>query len=695
MKKLILIICLLPFLGLSQKGLDDHYDIIEQDSSSIQTKINSLHSILNREKTKLHDTIVVSFYLQLAELYSENKDALSAIEFCDTLIENYKELDFYLLKEIEEQRAMYHKDAGNSEEAIAGLLKILSEYEDRKDFGESAKLNKRIGVIFLKMKSLEDAEYHLRESVQHARKVGDTETEGYSLMSLGNRFKKENKFKEAEENYKKSIVIAKRDDYKRLLAGNYNNYGSLYRMMKKPNQAMDYYKLAVKINKEIGNDKWLSYNYNNLGNLYKEKKQYQEALNYFLLSVKMKVKIDDYRGKVQSLSNIADTYFLMGQLHKAYSYQKSYSKLQDSISALDNVNATKSLAAEFQAEKREADIRQLNMEEELLRKDNKAQKERITYQNSIGWVLGVGIFLIFGVALMLWKSVVNRKKINSELVSKNQQIDEQHNEIIDSINYAKRIQNSILPGTERLKKLLINYSILYKPKDIISGDFYVCDETDNGIYFGTVDCTGHGVPGAMVSLVGSAHFNKMLHELHLNDPGDILNQLNKEVPDALALENEVINDGMDMALCCLSKDRTKLRFSGAYQNCWILNEKTKNDNRNITGNYSVYEGDKYSIIELKAERQGIGKTTNKIDFTTQTIELQKDDKILLSTDGYQDQFGGPNNKKFKVKEMRKLILEKGGDSPKQLIDTLSSVISSWQGDFDQIDDICIMIVEID
>jgi len=296
--------------------------------------------------------------------------------------------------------------------------------------------------------------------------------------------------------------------------------------------------------------------------------------------------------------------------------------------------------------------------------------------------------------LFLWKSVVNRKKINSELLSKNEQIDEQHNEIIDSINYAKRIQNSILPGTEVLKRLLVNYSVLYKPKDIISGDFYVCDETKNETYFGTIDCTGHGVPGAMVSLVASAHLNKMLHELNLTDPGEILNQLNKEVPDALAVENEVINDGMDMALCSLNKERTKLKFSGAYQNCWVLNDKTKNANRVVSGNYATHEGEIFSIIELKGERQGIGKTTNKIEFTTQEIELQKGDKILLSTDGYQDQFGGPNNKKFKVKEMRNLILEKGDFSPKEMIDTLSSVILKWQGDFEQIDDICIMIVEI-
>lgn len=694
MKNLILILCLIPFASLAQNKTELYQDIIEHDSTSIQTKINSINSILGREKLKLHDTTVVSYYLQLAELHSENLDVLSAILFCDTILNDYKKIDFYLAKQVEEQRALYHKASGNSEEAIKGLLKILSEYEDRQDYGESAKLNKRIGVIFKKMKDFKNAKYHLLESIEHARKVGDTETEGYSLMTLGNTFKSEGKFKEAEEKYKESIHIAKRDNYKRLLAGNYNNYGSLYRMRKNLNRAMDYFKLAVKINKEIGNDKWLSYNYNNLGNVYKEQTKYQEALRYFQLSITMKDRTNDYRGKVQTVSNIAALYNEMGRFQQAYKYQQYFTKLSDSIALLDNADLTKRLAAEFQAEKREADIIRLSMQDELNKKDIKAQDERISYQNFLGWVMGIGILSIFIVVLLLWKSVLNRKKINSELMSKNQQIDEQHNEIIDSINYAKRIQNSILPGTERLKRLLTNYAVLYKPKDIISGDFYVCDETRNGVYFGTVDCTGHGVPGAMVSLVASSHFNKMLHELNLDTPGEILNQLNKEVPEALAVENEVINDGMDMALCFLNKEKTQLKYSGAYQNCWVLNEKSKNTNRVVTGNFAIHEGSDFSIIELKGERQGIGKTTNKIDFTTQTLELVKGDKIFLSTDGYQDQFGGPNNKKFKVKEMRNLILSKGADSPQKMIDTLSSAITNWQGDFDQIDDICIMVVEV-
>jgi serine phosphatase RsbU (regulator of sigma subunit)/tetratricopeptide (TPR) repeat protein len=694
MKRFIILLFLTSFASYGQYSVQEYKSILESDTSSVPVKIDAIHSILNTEKSKLNDTIFVAYYRQLADLYNENKDVLTAILYCDTILENYPEIDFYLTKEVEVQQAYFNKDAGNTKKAFSALLRVLSEYEDRSDFGESAKLNKRIGILFMKMRNLKDAEYHLEESIEQARRVGDTETEGYSLMSFGNRFKSEKRFEEAEVHYKASIVIAKRDNFKRLLAGNYNNYGSLFRMMKDLDKAMKYYKLAVEINKEIGNDKWLSYNYNNLGNIYDERGQYSEALNYFLLSIRMKENINDDRGRLFTIQNVAALYSRMGIYDKAYDYQLKFTNLQDSIANLDNADLTKVLAAEFQAEAREAHILELNMQDKLNRQELRAQDERISYQNFIGWVLGIGILIIILVALLLWKSVINRKKINSELVSKNVQIDEQHNEIIDSINYAKRIQNSILPGRESLTKLLMNYSVLYKPKDIISGDFYICDETSNGIYFGTVDCTGHGVPGAMVSIVASSHFNKMIHELNLVNPDVILNELNRVVPDALAVENEVINDGMDMALCYIDKARKHLKFSGAHQNCWVLNRKSANEGRTVNGESVVHEGHEFSIIELRGERQGIGKSTSKINFTSQSIELLKGDTILMSTDGYQDQFGGASNKKFKIKEMRNLVLKNGGQSPQGLIDCLSEAIADWQGDYEQVDDICILVVQV-
>lgn len=647
------------------------------------------------EYGKAPDSVVIDYYFKLANLAQVEQDYISANYYCDTILLKFPDSDFYVKKEVQEEKAEIYQASGQTEVAVGMFLELLTDYNKRGEDALSAELNNRLGILFLRMNELTSAEYHLNESIKLAEKINDQNLIAASLMSLGNRYKKVGDFEKAEDNYLKSIAISKQENFQRLLAGNYNNYGSLFRMTNKLDRALHYYKLAVAINTETKNDRWLSYNYNNIGNIYKERGNNQEALRYFFMSNEIKRRIDDPRGMSTTLMNISSVYESMGNYKLAHKYFMEYTDLKDSLANVDNVLLTKKLAAEFQAERREAEIKQLNTERELDHQKLKARDEQLSYQNFLSWLFGIGIFLVLIIAGILWYNVVNRKKANEILQAKNDQIDRQHKEIIDSINYAKRIQNSILPSENRLTRLLGSYGIMYKPKDIISGDFYVCDQTENGLYFGTVDCTGHGVPGAMVSLVASAQFNKMIHELKLSSPGEVLNQLNKEVPKALDAGSANINDGMDMALCKFNPSEMTLEFSGAHQNCWIITTTESLENRMLTeAGYEIYQVGEVGLINLKGSRQGIGKSTHPVNFTTSKVSIVKGDKVLMSTDGYQDQFGGPNNTKFKVREMRNLVLENGALSAPDLCDFLEKKLVDWQGTQEQIDDICVMVVEL-
>lgn len=696
MKAWSLLLFLFCFAHALNAQVNDRLQLIlKNDSTEIPHKISEIQSLIKEESGKVNDTVMVEYYLRLSRLAQADQDYLSAIDYCDTLLRNYPKLNFDKTIKVKERKASIYKSSGQTDVSVSEYLSILSEYEDRQDFKQSAKTNNKIGVIFLKMNDLENAEYHLLESVEHAKKINNKKYEASSLMSLGNRYKKENNFKEAENYYKQSIAICKAEGYKRLLAGNYNNYGSSYRMQGNHKKALYYFNLAVKMNKELGNDKWLSYNYNNIGNVHNGQKQHQKALEYFFKSNEIKQRINDPYGIYSTYMNIASAYDSIGNYKLAHEYYVKYTKIKDSLAEVDNVLLTKKLGAEFQAEKREAEIIQLNMQSELDQQEIEARDERISYQNFLGWLLGFGIFLILVIAIIIWRSAVSRKKTNEELVLKNEQIDAQHGEIIDSINYAKRIQNSILPSSATLASTIGKYGLLYKPKDIVSGDFYTCEETANGTFFSTVDCTGHGVPGAMVSLVASSHLEKAIHELKLADTAAILNVLNDEIPNALNGGEADLNDGFDIALCKLSLDKKELQFSGAHLNCWILNRTATIDNRKgSVPDAKVYQLNDYSIIELKGQRRGIGRSNDKFDFSSVNIALESGDKILISTDGYQDQFGGEKNKKFKVKEMRNLILKNGSSTPNELISILDQALIKWQGNYEQVDDICIMIIEV-
>jgi serine phosphatase RsbU (regulator of sigma subunit) len=657
--------------------------------------MNSLHSIIKREGHSLHDTITVDYYVQLSNLAREDKRYDDAVLFCDTILKKYKHVGFDLIKKIEIRKAMHLKAAGKTDVAISQLLDVLAEYEDRKMYEESASLNNKIGIIFLKMSEFDNAEYHLNESILQARKINDYGMEATSLMSLGNRYKSVRDFKKAENYYKKSIQLCKEHDLKRTLAGNYNNYGSLLRLKSNLDRAVEYYKKAMAINLEIGNDRWLSYNYNNLGNVYKERGQYTEALKYFNLSNEIKERLDDTAGKVQTLLNLSTVYEAMGNTNQAYEYHKLYAALKDSLDQLNRLEISKEHAARFQTNRREAEIRELNMMDKLNKQELQSKDARNKYLNSLTWFFGVGILLILGIALILWKSVVNRKKINSELQTKNIQIDEKNTEIIDSINYAKRIQNTILPNEDVLQELLPKHALLYKPKDIISGDFYICEELKDNIFFGTVDCTGHGVPGAMVSIVASNSFSKTIHELGIMEPGSILNELNIDVPRKLDSKNQDVVDGMDMALCKLDKNRKVLSFSGAYQNCWVFNTKEEMIGRNLPQEGAVmHESADGMLLELKGTRRGIGMSSGKDKFDQFDLEYRVGDKVLLSTDGFQDQFGGIQNKKFKVKQMRDIVMDNMQSGPNEIMTALRKALGEWQGEEEQIDDICLLIVEL-
>ncbi len=677
---LVLGVIFLSVFSFSQKD--------SEDSIRIENEIDSLRGELYSKSIKLMDSVRIADYDRLARLMSAKKDYHSAIQYYDTIINNFPSMDYEDRVDFRRRQALLYKNIGKTDVAIELLLDLVAEVEDKGIDHLSAMLNNRIGVIFLKMGELGSAEYHLGESIEFARKIDDFETEASSLMSMGNRFKKENKFDQAEANYNASIKICEEHGFKKLLAGNYNNFGSLLRLKGQPDESLEYYNKAVEINQEMGNDLWLSYNYNNIGNIYKEKGRYNDALRYFGMSNEIKIKMEDRRGQVLTMQNIALTYELMGNYIEAYNYYKKFEEMKDSLHTVDRVEQSKELAAQFQAERREAEILQLTMQDELRSKEIESKDARIRY-------FGIGIVLILGIVIILWRSVMIRKKTNDELEIKNEQIDEKNKEIIDSINYAKRIQKSILPNEDALQRLIPKHAILYKPKDIISGDFYICEDVGDNIYFGTVDCTGHGVPGAMVSIIASNSFSKMIHELNLVEPGDILNGLDLDVRRKLETEKEESSDGMDMSVCRLNRDLGELAFSGAFQNCWLFNSKDELKDRSIPETNTVkYESDSNMLIEFKGIRKGIGMSSDQTKFDQVKINVKPGDKILLSTDGFQDQFGGPHNKKFKVSQMREIVLNNADLPPNQLVDTLSNSLKNWQKNEEQVDDICVFIVEV-
>jgi serine phosphatase RsbU (regulator of sigma subunit) len=276
---------------------------------------------------------------------------------------------------------------------------------------------------------------------------------------------------------------------------------------------------------------------------------------------------------------------------------------------------------------------------------------------------------------------------------------EKNKNILDSIYYAERIQRSIMPSGTSFKNILPNSFVFFQPRDIVSGDFYFLHEKGNKVFFAVADCTGHGVPGAFVSIIGMHAIHRALNEFGLEKPSEILNMVNNLVVKNMSNNAEtIIDDGMDIAFCCYDKVTHELEFAGAHMPMWIVSEcdaELDNDmNDSSVTTYVKQNNSKYAIKELRADNQPIGHFLKRIPFTNHTIQLQKGDTIYLFSDGYADQFGGVNGKKFKYSKLKELLLSIQSFPIEMQQVHIKETFRIWKGDFEQLDDICVFGLKV-
>lgn len=272
------------------------------------------------------------------------------------------------------------------------------------------------------------------------------------------------------------------------------------------------------------------------------------------------------------------------------------------------------------------------------------------------------------------EEVVRQKQ---EIEHKNEELEILYKQVTDSIHYAKRIQDAILPTTNKIKKLLPDSFILFKPKDIVSGDFYWIEEKDNLVYFAAVDCTGHGVPGAFMSLVGYNILRDILKNTEASKPSEILDRLRDGVMNALRADEtgKQAKDGMDMTLCAIDHSTLKLQYAAAFNPLYLIRK----------GELINYPANKFPIGSYVGEKTG---------FDNHEIQLEKGDQIYICSDGYADQFGGPTGKKFMVGNFRKLLLKIAEYDSQIQKEELNKTLVSWQGEQEQVDDVLVIGVKV-
>lgn len=279
------------------------------------------------------------------------------------------------------------------------------------------------------------------------------------------------------------------------------------------------------------------------------------------------------------------------------------------------------------------------------------------------------------------EALVNER--TSEIQEQKNIIEKTNKDITDSIKYAQKIQNAIFAPEKYIHDIIPNHFVLFKPKEIVSGDFFWIRQINKYVVVVAADCTGHGVPGAFMSMLGTSFLNELVTSETLNNPGEILNNLREKVKKSLHQKGKIgeQRDGMDMAFYVIDSETLELQYSGAYNSLLIIRE-----NRNIDENKE--------IITLKGDRQPIAIHKIEKPFTNQKFQLQKGDSIYSFSDGYVDQFGGEYGKKMKMNRFKEILLSVSGKPMKEQKQLLENYFKKWSGKYRQIDDVLVIGVKI-
>lgn len=375
-------------------------------------------------------------------------------------------------------------------------------------------------------------------------------------------------------------------------------------------------------------------------------------------------------------------------------------ELKDEIYNANITEQTQKLEKQYETEKKKQELVLLKKDAELKAIEIDQQQNSIKNQQRLILIFTIGLLIFVVLLFFLFRTVRQKQKANT-LLSENvevineqknkvemqkQVVEEKNNEILASIKYAKRIQTAILPQKKLIDSYFSDYFIFYKPKDIVAGDFYWFEMVNNTYYVAAADCTGHGVPGAMVSVVCNNGLNKSLKEHNLRQPKEILDKTREVVISQFEKSDENVQDGMDISLVSIAEKangKFNVSFSGANNSLWVLKK---------------YAAD---IEEWKGDKQPIGKYMNMKAFNQSDLQLDKGDLLFLFTDGLVDQFGGATpearengGKKYKSSRLKRILTDMRNKSCSDQAVALEKEFYAWKGELDQIDDVCVIGIRL-
>jgi serine phosphatase RsbU (regulator of sigma subunit) len=705
-------------------------------ASAQQGKVDSLLQI----KVPVTDSLKADYYNELSYFYCviSTDSSLKYASIAAGVSEKSKYLTGLAKAYINTGRVYYYQD--NWALALDWDLKGLKVYEKLGDKKGIADSYRNIANVFLNQNQLAKSTEYYHKGYEIYLQIGDKKGIANCIRGKAANYSETGNLDSADVLLRQAWKLYEEIGDVKNQSTCISALGKVFQDREMNDSALAYYAKALVMKEKMGDKKGVAIIHLNTGEVLISKKKYSLAEKSLLKaeSVASDIKSLDIQSKCYGL--LAEIYATNKSFEKAYLYHVKYKLTGDSLFSKSQTQKQTELEMQFAFEKE----RELANAEQAKIDAVKAEEiKQATFMRNISFA---GLGLAFAFIVLIYINYRNKKKANAlltkqklEIEQKNQILNQQNEEIksqrdeletqskflmkqgdkiakqhekireqmdivnhqkkeiMDSIHYAKRIQMAILPPNEFINNYLKEYFILYMPKDVVSGDFYWFDHVGDTLLFAAVDCTGHGVPGAFMSIVGSNGLNMAVRVHKTRKPSVILDHLDDSVVETLRQSDKTdIKDGMDIALCALNTQLNTLEFSGANNPLYIIRKKENIVSGEGQLTQPCLENEKLAMFEIKGDKQPIGAVENRRKFKNYSISTMPGDTYFLFSDGFADQFGGdtPGGKKYKYSRMKEFFLNIQNEPMEVQRRMAEEEFHNWKGNLEQVDDILIIGIRI-
>ncbi|MBI3518398.1 MAG: tetratricopeptide repeat protein [Bacteroidetes bacterium] len=569
---------------------------------------------------------------------------------------------------------------------IANCYDVMGIYEKALYFHfEALKIKEELGLkdkIYISRINIATVYYNLKQYKQaidycnlalvDCIKYGDKENEAIIYHNLGNNYHDLKEYDKGIDYYNKSLEISKADNDYYQFTNTTIELGSSYLFLNKIDLAEKTVNTGLKVAEENDFTEHISGGKNILGQIAVKRSNYNLAKKYYFEALDIAKKNDIILQVKNSYENLSNVFAQQNDFKESLKYQLLFSNIKDSLINDSKAKSMANLQENYEIDKKET-------ENALLQAENKLSSSTIKQQKIVTYFIVGGLLIVSLLAFFIFKGLKVQKRANAIIVKQKKEVEiqkhkveEHQKEILDSIHYAKRIQTALLANKELIDANTAHNFVLFNPKDIVSGDFYWATEHNQKFYLAVCDSTGHGVPGAFMSLLNIGFLSEAIKEKNIEKPNEIFNYVRKRLISSIS--NEGQKDGMDGILICIDKQTNNITYAAA-----------NNEPVLISGT---------DIILLPKDRMPVGKGEKANEFKLFEIPYHPNATIYLYTDGYADQFGGAKGKKFKYKQLEELLLSVSALPMQEQMAILNQTFENWRGNLEQVDDVLIIGIKI-